>query len=71
METGSKTHWKRLGDSDDDSCFKDLTTLKNCMERETESFEMRCHKNFIRTSEDKSAYPLYNNGTYIFKIEHV
>ena len=58
METGSKTHWKRLGDSDDDSCFKNLTTLRNRMGTVNESFEMRCHKNFIRTSEDKSAYPL-------------
>ena len=57
METGSKTYWKRLGD-DDESCFKNLTTLKKCMDNITESFEMRCHKNFIRTSEDKSAYPL-------------
>ena len=56
METGSMTHWKRLRD-DDESCLKNFT-LKECMEDKTESFEMRCHKNFIRTSKDKSAYPL-------------
>jgi len=50
--------WKEIEDCADDSCFKNLTTLRNRMGTVNESFEMRCHKNFIRTSEDKSAYPL-------------